>query len=576
MRPDDHVIAFAWRGVARAYPLWVTDHYHVVNDRVGEQPVLVATCERCQSGAAFIADVPGSPERPPLFRAVGFLNATLLLQDLRTGSHWIHHEGRGITRGCEGLLLPWIPTYHAAWGDWLAWHPDSEVMLPPADPLHPDARHGHGREEFFARPGLDPTFVPTILNELDRSYPENAVVLGVSQGEEVLAVPLAEAQREGGVVRTQLGGAPLAVFAGPGPDGFTMGAYRPWTGDRELTFLRQGGVFEDMETASTWTIEGTAVDGPLAGSTLDPVRWSQVRWHAWIYVHPGTRLFRSERPWPAWPIVGSGGAPFASFLDRLLERGHQIELHGPVVSQLLPHEAIAGATVKIDGFRVALYRFSSERAARDFDSLEGAWSALPFAPRLLVGRTRRVGALVLKADPEDRYIDPAQLLERAEVLLAVSPLLHASDLPPDRPSDHERPGAEAGGAEVGGESPAPYRDVGFVELLRALRVRGYDIVDAAFLPRSQLRPGCVNGIALTLEADRFLLYRFQGPGAAAAYGASEPHAMVAGPLVLRSTPESMYLHSGQEIGYVGDERARWSELLDDARFVNTVRTALER
>ena len=153
MRTDDYVIGLVFRGRARAYPLWIVDNYHVVNDRVAGERILVASCERCQSGSAFVPDVPGDPEREPLFRSVGFLNATLVLKDLRSASHWLHYDGLGLDRRAAGRRLPWIPTYHMEWGDWLALHPDSEVMVPPDDVTHPDARHGHGREEIFARPG---------------------------------------------------------------------------------------------------------------------------------------------------------------------------------------------------------------------------------------------------------------------------------------------------------------------------------------------------------------------------------------------------------------------------------------
>src|SRR5436190_22900150 len=59
MRPDDYVIGVINGGEARAYPLWIIDNYHIVNDRFGADRVVVASCERCQSGSAFLAEVPG-------------------------------------------------------------------------------------------------------------------------------------------------------------------------------------------------------------------------------------------------------------------------------------------------------------------------------------------------------------------------------------------------------------------------------------------------------------------------------------------------------------------------------------
>src|SRR5438034_1686681 len=85
MRADDYVVGVTFADQHRAYPLWVIDNYHVINDRVGGKRLMVTSCERCQSGAAF-ALPPDVEARRGLFRAVGFANATLLMKDMPTGS----------------------------------------------------------------------------------------------------------------------------------------------------------------------------------------------------------------------------------------------------------------------------------------------------------------------------------------------------------------------------------------------------------------------------------------------------------------------------------------------------------
>src|SRR5438094_351996 len=112
MRPDDYVIGIRVGTRARAYPLWIIDNYHVVNDSVEDQRVLVTSCERCQSGAAFLPAVPGNPSRTPIFRAVGFMNATLVMKDMRIGAHWNHYDGSGLSRGALGVRLPPLPAFH--------------------------------------------------------------------------------------------------------------------------------------------------------------------------------------------------------------------------------------------------------------------------------------------------------------------------------------------------------------------------------------------------------------------------------------------------------------------------------
>lgn len=567
MRDDDYVVGLVFRDRARAYPLWVVDNYHVVNDRIDDERFYMVSCERCQSGAAFQATVGGNPEREPLFRSVGFMNATLLLKDLRSGSHWIHYNGTGLDRRASGIELPWIPTYHMEWADWLDLHPNTEVMLAPDDPRHPDARHGHGREEIFARAGMDPTFIPTILGPLDETYPENEMILGlrVDEGDETewAAYPLTQVHREGGVVQEILGGRRIAVFAGPRADGFTMSSFEASSATgRELTFQRSDGRFHDRETGSVWSIEGRAIDGPLEGETLAPLRWSYVRWHAWIYFHPQTLLFRSDVEPPRFgsETAGSTFEAFDPVLSLLSAAGHDVRIGGPLVSQRRPRQSRSSLRVYLDGDPLFLHAFESDKAARDFHEFDASWSGLPIKPRSHEGRTRRIGTVVIESDPEDRYVDRASIIPLPPTAIRWAPILDSpllDDLVEDR-----------------GTATEPTKAFGFLDVVRALRMSGLEIIDIGFLPPGQLRVGCVNAIALTIDSERFLLYRFETAEQAAVYAAEADHARAEGPFVLRSTPDTMYEHQGAEILFVNDDTVRWSRLLDDLRLRRALQQAI--
>jgi hypothetical protein len=564
MRDDDYVVGLVFRGSARAYPLWIIDNYHVINDCFGDQRVVVTSCERCQSGSAFRADPPGRSDREPLFRAVGFLNATLLMKDLRTGSYWCHYDGRGLSRRASGFSLPWIPTYHMEWRDWLHLHPDTDVMVPPIDPRHPDARHGHGREEIFARPGMDPEFLPTVVGEYDMAYPENEVVLGID-GPEPVAYPLREVRAAGGVVHDRVDGMDVVVLAGPRADGFTMAAYGARLQRETLRFVRADGVFRDLQTGSTWNIEGVSLAGPLEGARLEPVRSFPVRWHAWIYQRRDSRLFRhAGAPRRVDAASPEDLAGFGPFLEELERSGHAVEIEGPMVSQLRPRRSLASVTVTVGGDRLHLHRFASASAAADYDALKGAWSGLPMRPRSREGRTRRFGCIVVESDPEQRYEDPANVVPRSEGSIGWSPLLEDPVL--DRAASRDRTAAMATPATDGGP--------GFLQVIRGLRLSGVEVLHEAFLPPSQLRVGCEDGIALLVEGDWFLLYRFPDPGSASRYAASEPHTIVAGAFVLRSAPSDMYVFP-TEILYAGEDRTSWSQLLTEPSFERAFRRSAE-
>jgi len=558
MRPDDVVIGIT-EPVVRAYPVWIVDHYHVVNDAAGDVRFLVASCERCQSGAAFVADVPGPETRPPLFRAVGVSNAALTLTDVRTASVWNHIDGSAIRGRARGHELPFLPALQIEWADWVELRPGTEVLAAPEDPRAPDARHGHGREEYFGRPGIDPLFVPTIEGPFDEQLPENEVVLAVRTEDGWRAYPLRDVQRAGGVAEAADAAGPYVVVAGPRADGFTMAAYRTTAGGAEVSLRRrEDGRFVDQATGSAFTIEGRCVEGPLAETRLDAMRSGMARWHGWFYPHRGATELCRVRPAERAPRIGG---PAGDVVERLAASGeHDVRVEGAVVSQRRPRGAAQSLEIRVDGARMRLHVFEHDTAARDFAAFDGAWACDPFAARIEAAPCARLGAVIVQADPERRFADPTQLVRLADEVVEWGPvgtLLDERSVPPAL-------------------LHAPAGPPAFVDLLRELRSVGVEALDVGFLSRHQLRPGAEDAIGITLEGDRFLLYRFSSEADARRAAASMGHAVSGGVFVARSSPDSMYEHREYEIGYAGDDRIRWSALLSDERIRRALSEATRR
>lgn len=76
-----------------------------------------------------------------------------------------------------------------------------------------------------------------------------------------------------------------------GRDVGASGAYDPRLDGRTL-HLEAGGptTFTDRETASTWSLTGAAVTGPLKGKQLTAVAHQDAFWFAWAAFHPETWL----------------------------------------------------------------------------------------------------------------------------------------------------------------------------------------------------------------------------------------------------------------------------------------------
>ena len=560
MRADDYVVGLVVEGKARAYPLWITDNYHVINDVLHGVPIVFTTCERCQSGAAYWAERNGQQVK---FAACGMSNASLVMTDrVENASIWLHYEGVCIGGERMGEFLTQIPTFHTTWNSWREWHPESDVMLAPVDRHHRDARHGHAREEYFSRPGMDRSLVSTISGPPNEAYPEHEMVLGINVDQGMRAYPLLEVKRNGGVVEDMMGDLPIAVFAGPRLEDATMAAYSRLLGGKNLSFRHDTDHFVDSETGSLWNIEGKAVDGPLRGNRLNPVRSHYVRWHAWVYPHSQTDLYRSPETLPRYPAVKPGfdTSSFEPLLKGLSQVDREIRIEGPIVRLRLPHEVESGLGIRVGADRLNLYLFQSVGAAEDYTSLEGGWTCTPLHPRWERKCSRRAGRFVLESDPENLYVDPFQIVRLPDSEIQWSDLVKEEEL------------VQVWSRFVDAGGPA---QANFTHLLENLRKAGFDIIEVAFLPHSQLRVGSVNALGATVNADRFAIYKCPDWELAERVRAEFRHAIQVGRFVFRSIPVDMYKDPFYEIGEYPDPEIRWSKLLEQRSFVMTVKQALE-
>ncbi len=566
MRPGDMVIGIVHRGAARAYPFWIADFYHVINDLILDDPVLVGTCERCQSGSAFIARRDDKPRLK--FSSLGVYNATLMIGNrarLMGGerSLWIHFEGIAVDGKYQGQRLTQIPAFHQTWGDWLALHPDSQVMAEPDNHHNPDARLGHGREEYFERPGMDPVASQSVNGPLDEQVPENAMVLGVIIDQSVKAYPLRETKLAGGVIHDRLNDQDLVVFSGPRPDQPTMAAYRTQLQGRSLNFSCDGSAFVDAQTLSRWTIEGKAIAGPLQGERLQAVNFYFLRWHTWVYSHTSRQVYQANPAPPRYPDLpltnwdlGAGHLP----LDNLIRAGVTIGVEMPVPLPALPHQANAGIRFFADNEHLNLYEFETPGAAADYAHLEGAWYCMPIGSRVGRKPSRAAGRFVLESDPPGQFEDPIQAVRLPDTEIPWSTLV----------TDPARQATWCNGLpDSDQEAEGP-----FTRILRRLRQCMRDIVDVGFLPHGQLYPGTINGISATIDGSRMSVFVCSDEATADQLAGRLPHSLAIGPLLIMSVPEKMHLYPKYEIGMAPEEQIPWSGLLGDSKFHRSIERCL--
>ena len=126
--PDDElVIGLNINGDARAYPAGLLYHREMVNDTVGGVPVLVTWCPLCYTALVHDRRVDGNRVR---FGNQGALyKGAMTWFDHGTGSVWSQPFGAAIAGPLAGRSLELIPSQLTTWGQWLAAHPGSSVLV---------------------------------------------------------------------------------------------------------------------------------------------------------------------------------------------------------------------------------------------------------------------------------------------------------------------------------------------------------------------------------------------------------------------------------------------------------------
>jgi hypothetical protein len=284
----------------RAYPIQILMWHEIVNDVVADVPVTVTFCPLCHTAIVFERTVDGDVLD---FGTTGNLRySDLVMYDRQTESWWQQATGRGIVGDYTGTQLEFLPSQFTSWEQFRELHPDAVVLS--RETGHPRAYGANpyaGYDTAESEPFLfgDRTLIDGRLNPKVR-------VVGVIIDDESVAYPLPELA-EVGVVNDTVGGEPIVVLWSPGTasglgaetvaGGELVGSAVVLSREAEdgMTFEFEpagDGRMRDAATGSVWTIDGRAIDGPMAAAQLDPVAHDQPFWFAWAIFRPDTTIWQ--------------------------------------------------------------------------------------------------------------------------------------------------------------------------------------------------------------------------------------------------------------------------------------------
>ena len=298
LQPLEPVIAFERNGDVRAYPLQIMTWHEIVNDVVGDEPVIVTYCPLCNSAIAFSRVIDGEVRE---FGVSGMLRASdLIMYDRTNQTLWQQLTGDALVGADIGTRLEFLPAQIVSFEEFQAAFPDGLV-------LNQDTGYfrEYGRNPYIYYDRSVSTYFP--VPEFREDLDAKERVLTVEVNGEAAAFPFS-VLTERVVVEAEIGGEPVVAFWQSGAvsaldEGFIIGsrnvgsagAFAPFLGGERLTFENRDGAIVDVGTGSTWNVLGQAVEGPLAGEQLEQIISGSHFWFAWAVFMPETRvILRSD------------------------------------------------------------------------------------------------------------------------------------------------------------------------------------------------------------------------------------------------------------------------------------------
>ena len=284
---DSRVIGVVLGGRPLAIPHGILWWHEIANLDGADDQIAVTYCPLTGSSIAFDRDaIEGRT-----FGVSGLLFKNNLTMYDRGGGESLWPQ-MNLAAGCgpqNGAVLDAYPVLEMTWAGWRSLHPDTEVI---------SGRTGFERD-YRAYPygdyeRLDSRSLLDSRVEIDERRPPKERVLGLPDGGDGgIAFPFRALDATGApfqAVEEMAGGVPVVVFWDR--ERQAAAAYRRALPDRQLSFEVRDGQIVDVETGSTWRIDGQATAGPLEGTWLAPVRDAYVAfWFAWAAFQPETRLW---------------------------------------------------------------------------------------------------------------------------------------------------------------------------------------------------------------------------------------------------------------------------------------------
>jgi len=299
---EEPVITLSVAGEHRAYPVRYLIFHEVVNDLVGDTPIVVSFCPLCNSAVAHKRQLDGKTLSFGVSGQLAYAN--LVMFDRETASLWQQMTGLATSGELADRRLEPVPVQMVSFETWMAAHPDGLVLQPPdagAYPYGTDPYGGYDTDPAEQSPVLQQSAGPVKDTRLSPKWR----VVGAVVDDVAVAFPLPEKTGGTQLLETRVAGVPLVAFfeygtIEPETDRDLASARRGWAGSvwiarnggRELAFELRDGELVETRSASSFDLLGRGVSGELTGVQLEAPQQLTSFWFSWVHFYPESLLVR--------------------------------------------------------------------------------------------------------------------------------------------------------------------------------------------------------------------------------------------------------------------------------------------
>jgi hypothetical protein len=284
LREEDLVLGFRDGDEVRAYPHAILNWHEIVNDQVGDAYLSVTYCPLTGTGIGWDRVIEGEITT---FGVSGLLyNTNLIPYDRLTDSYWSQVLGESVHGELVGNTIEMHQLIEVSWKTWKEMYPDSKVMSTETGYQRSYTVYPYGA--YLLR---DDMLLFPVANSDDR-LPNKQRVHGVVISGSVRVYPFSMFG-ESVIARQETYRGKEIVVAGSEKDNFIVSYF---TDPGDGTVLHFKGVQDKYPVVMTdqecnlWDVFGRAVEGPRAGTQLEPTMGFMGYWLTFPAFYPGATI----------------------------------------------------------------------------------------------------------------------------------------------------------------------------------------------------------------------------------------------------------------------------------------------